>query len=57
MAIKAKKFSGVADPKQTGFFGSRLSKGHATGLTRGTAKIGERSDTVNKQKYKIKQYD
>lgn len=58
MAIKAKKFSGVAEPTQTGLFGSRLSKGRATGLSRGTAEVGggSRTDTVNKQKYKIKQY-
>lgn len=58
MAIRAKKFSGVAEPKQTGLFGSRLSKGKATGLSIGTgpAKVGVRTDTVNKQKYKIKQY-
>lgn len=57
MAIKSKKYSGVDESKKVGLFDTRLSKGQAAGLSRGTAKLASgRTDVVNRQRYKIKQY-
>ena len=58
MAIKGKSTGRTATDNK-GIFDSRLSAGHATGLTRGTAKVGAGGTTditVNKRKYVTKQY-
>lgn len=53
MAIKAKS-SGTRADSSAGLFDSRLRKGQATGLSRGTASISSGTIiTVNKQKYKL----
>ena len=54
MAIKARTTGRTANDS-AGLFDSRLRKGQATGLNRGTADVSSvKVGTVNKNKYKLR---